>query len=92
MPTGSKPSPRQGVQWRLVAWALVGLYALAFLLLNNDKTSVNFVFFTVETRLIWLILLSMGLGAVLMFLGPHLLRRHKAGGKPEPPPSSPPSP
>ena len=43
----------------------VALYALAFLLLNDSKQSVNFVFFTVNTRLPWLILLSMALGAAL---------------------------
>jgi uncharacterized integral membrane protein len=43
----------------------LALYAVVFLLLNDERTDVSFVFFTVRTRLIWLILLSMVLGAAL---------------------------
>ena len=52
-------------RWKLVLWAVVAVYAVAFLLLNSSKQEVSFVFFSVNTRLIWLILLSMALGAVL---------------------------
>jgi hypothetical protein len=52
-------------RWKLVLWALVAIYAVAFLLLNSGKQEVSFVFFSLNTRLIWLILLSMGLGAAL---------------------------
>ena len=52
-------------RWKLILWAAVALYAVIFLLANSGKRDVNFVFFTVRTRQIWLILLSMGLGAVL---------------------------
>ena len=70
-------SPGRGLQWKLIAWVAVAVYALVFLLLNNDKTDVSFVFFTVETRLIWLILLSMGLGAFLAILGPRWWRARR---------------
>lgn len=52
-------------RWKLILWAAVALYAVIFLLANSGKRDVNFVFFTLRTRQIWLILLSMGLGAVL---------------------------
>ncbi len=52
-------------RWKLVLWAAIAIYAVAFLLLNSSKQEVSFVFFSVNTRLIWLILLSMGLGAAL---------------------------
>lgn len=74
------PAPKRPVgpaQWRLIAWAAVAVYAVAFLLLNNERTDVSFVFFTVQTRLIWLILLSMGLGAFLMYFGPRLWRSRR---------------
>lgn len=58
-------------------WAAIALYALAFLLLNDDKQTVDFVFFTVDTRLPWLILLSMGLGAALAIIGPRWWRSRK---------------
>jgi uncharacterized integral membrane protein len=61
-------------RWKLVVWAAIALYALAFLLLNDKKQSVDFVFFTVNTRLIWLILLSMALGAALAVIGPRWWR------------------
>ena len=63
------PDPASGesrsIPWRLVLGVAIALYALLFLLLNDDKQSVDFVFFTVNTRLPWLILLSMALGAAL---------------------------
>ena len=57
----------------------VALYALAFLLLNDSKQSVDFVFFTVNTRLPWLILLSMALGAVLALVVPRWWRSRRRG-------------
>ena len=65
-PRGDRPeSGTREIPWKLVAWVAVALYAVVFLLLNDERTDVSFVFFTVRTRLIWLILLSMVLGAVL---------------------------
>lgn len=64
-------------RWKLVLWAAVALYAVIFLLVNSDRQDVNFVFFTVETRQIWLILLSMALGAVLGWIGPRWWRSRK---------------
>ena len=60
-----------------MVWAAIALYALLFLVLNDKKQSVDFVFFTVNTRLIWLILLSMGLGATLAIIGPRWWRSRK---------------
>jgi len=60
-----------------VLWGAIALYALAFLLLNDKKQTVDFVFFTVNTRLIWLILLSMALGAALALVGPRWWRSRK---------------
>lgn len=65
-------------RWKLILWAVIALYAVLFLLLNSDKSDVNFVFFTVRTRLIWLILLSMGLGAVLASILPRWWRGRRA--------------
>lgn len=65
-------------RWKLILWGVIALYAILFLLLNSDKSDVNFVFFTVRTRLIWLILLSMGLGAVLASILPRWWRGRRA--------------
>ena len=58
-------------------WAGIALYAIVFLLVNDEKQSVSFVFFTVKTRLVWLILLSMALGAALAVVGPRWWRSRK---------------
>jgi hypothetical protein len=57
-----------------VAWIALALYAVIFLLVNDEKQELNFVFFTVNTRLVWLILLSMALGAGLAVVGPRWWR------------------
>jgi uncharacterized integral membrane protein len=58
-----------GVPWKLVLWGALAVYAVVFLLMNAERQDVSFVFFTVKTRLIWLILLSMAIGAVLGTVG-----------------------
>ncbi|HET7367420.1 MAG TPA: LapA family protein [Gaiella sp.] len=64
-------------RWKLVLWAIIAVYAVAFLLLNSSKQEVSFVFFSVNTRLIWLILLSMALGAVLASILPRWWRSRR---------------
>ena len=71
---GSSSSTGGIPRWKLVLWGAVAVYAVAFLLLNSSKQEVSFVFFSVNTRLIWLILLSMALGAVLGRVGPRWWR------------------
>jgi hypothetical protein len=68
------------IPWKLVAWVALAVYAVVFLLLNDERQDVSFVFFTVRTRLIWLILLSMALGAALSVVLPRWWRSRKARG------------
>ena len=75
LPPGGSPSKGEGIPWKVVLWVLVALYAVVFLLVNSEKQDVSFVFFTVKTRLIWLILLSMLLGALLATVGERWWRR-----------------
>ena len=77
-----KPSPvdrkaERAIPWKLVLWIALAIYALAFLLLNDNKQSIDFVFFTVNTRLPWLILLSMALGAGLALVLPRWWRSRR---------------
>ena len=74
---GSSSGDSRGIPWKLVLWAAIALYALLVIAFNDKKQSVDFVFFTVNTRLPWLILLSMGLGAALAVIGPRWWRRRK---------------
>ena len=72
---GGSPSKGEGIPWKVVLWVALALYAVVFLLVNSEKQDVSFVFFTVKTRLIWLILLSMLLGALLATVGERWWRR-----------------
>lgn len=76
-PPSAPPHGARAIPWKLVLWAAIALYAVLFLLLNGKKQTVNFVFFTVNTRLVWLILLSMALGAALALVGPRWWRSRK---------------
>jgi len=76
----SSSGESRDIPWKLVLWGVIALYALLFLVLNDDKQTVDFVFFTVKTRLPWLILLSMALGAALALIGPRWWRSRKNPG------------
>jgi uncharacterized integral membrane protein len=77
-PRGDRPeaAPRE-IPWKLVLWVGIAVYTLVFLLLNDERTDVSFVFFTLRTRLIWLILLSMALGAALALVAPRWWRSRR---------------
>jgi len=79
LPRGDPPSRDGGIPWKVVLWVAVAAYAVVFLLVNSEKQDVSFVFFSVRTRLIWLILLSMALGALLARFVPHWWRRRREG-------------
>lgn len=77
-PRGDRPeATSREIPWKLVAWIAIALYTVVFLLLNDERTDVSFVFFTIRTRLIWLILLSMALGAALALVLPRWWRSRK---------------
>jgi uncharacterized integral membrane protein len=73
-----KPSPpEKGSNWKPIVGAVTAIYAAVLLLLNNTQVPIRFVFFRVETSLIFLMLLSMGLGALLALFGPAWWRRRQ---------------
>ena len=76
-PADPPPKEDRGIPWKLVLGAAAALYAVVFLLTNDEKQDVSFVFFTIRTRLIWLILLSMALGALLGNVVPRWWRSRK---------------
>jgi uncharacterized integral membrane protein len=57
--------------------AALGIYALLLIVLNSKTVSVNFVFASQKTRVIFLVLLSMALGALLVWLVPRMRHEHK---------------
>lgn len=62
---------------RIIVLALIVAYAIAFVLENNKRVSVHFVFATARGSLIWLILLSVALGILLGVLLSQLYRRRR---------------
>ena len=62
---------------RLLLIVLLAAWAIAFVLENRKKVDVHFVFFTASVSLIWLILLSIGLGIVAGMLLSQLYRRRR---------------
>ncbi len=63
---------------RLIALALVIAYVIAFILQNGKHVSVHFVFTTTRVSIVWLILLSLALGAIGGILLAQLDRRRRA--------------
>ena len=62
---------------RLIALALILAYAIAFILENGKHVSVHFVFATTKVSIVWLILLSLALGAIGGILLSQLERRRR---------------
>jgi uncharacterized integral membrane protein len=78
---GKKPwqgSGPGGFSWKAIFLAALGIYAILLIIRNSNTVSVDFVFFSTHTRLIWLVLLSMALGALIMSLVPSWRRRRQA--------------
>jgi uncharacterized integral membrane protein len=73
-PGGSGPG---GLDWKAIAVVALGIYALLLIILNSKTVSVDFVFVSHKTRVIFLVLLSMALGALIMVLVPRLRRQQK---------------
>ena len=59
----------------LTTLALVVAYVIGFVVANDDEVDVNFLFTTARTSLIWVILLSLGIGVLAGVLLSQLYRR-----------------
>ena len=68
---------RQGWSWKAILLAALGIYAVLLIVLNRKTVSVDFVVFTEKTRVIWLVLLGIALGALIIWLVPRIRRRRK---------------
>jgi uncharacterized integral membrane protein len=78
-----------GLSWKAIVLAVLGIYALLLIILNSKKVSVDFVFFSAETSVFILVLLTMALGALIMWLVPRI-RQHRKERRSAPAPVSPP--
>ena len=81
---GEQPKPAtarrgRGATVRLIVLGLVAVYAILFIAFNTHHATVNFVFGSTKLSVIWVILLSIGLGVVLGLFVPQLRRRRRTG-------------
>jgi uncharacterized integral membrane protein len=60
----AKPPEKRERNWTLMVFAVVGIYALLLVILNDEKVKVNFVFFSTSIRKLVLIILCLVLGFV----------------------------
>jgi uncharacterized integral membrane protein len=78
---GIDPETRETFQprlWLIVgALALIIAYLVAFVAQNNKSVKVHFVFYTGQTSVIWLVLLSLAIGLVAGLLLSQLERRRR---------------
>ena len=78
---GIDPETRETFQPRLwlivVGLAAIVAYLVAFVAENNKSVKVHFVFYTGQTSVIWLVLLSLAVGLVVGLLLSQLERRRR---------------
>jgi uncharacterized integral membrane protein len=76
---GLDPQTSETFQPRLwvtiLALVLIVAYLIAFVAKNDAEVTVHFIFFTVRTSVIWLILLGLAIGLVVGVLVSQLERR-----------------
>lgn len=65
-PPGSTPAGG-GIPWGLVIVGSIVLYAVLFVLFNDDRVEVSFVFFSTEASLVVALALAVALGFLLGF-------------------------
>ena len=88
-PQASQPAERRGWNWKAILVLALGVYAGLLIVLNRKTVSVDFVVFTERTRVIWLVLLSIALGALIMSLVPRLRRGGRKRRRPADPADDP---
>ena len=68
----------------VIGGVLVVLWLIAFVVKNNDPVKIDFVLFSTHARLIWLLILLLGIGFLGGILGSQLYRRRgRLGGAAE---------
>jgi uncharacterized integral membrane protein len=87
MRLGKKLDQEQVEQWQphlyvvLVALVLVIAYLIAFAIENSKSISVHWVFFTVHTSLIWVIIVCLAIGILVGVALSQLYRRRRGRRK-----------
>jgi len=64
----------------LIAFVLVVAWLIAFIVKNSDRVKIDFVLFSAQTSLIWLIILLLAIGFLGGVFLSQLYRRRRSGG------------
>jgi uncharacterized integral membrane protein len=72
-----KPAAGRENQTRLIVSVVVAVLVLIFAIQNRHKVSVEFLFLDIETRMIWVIILSAIAGAIAGWLVRRSRRRRR---------------
>jgi uncharacterized integral membrane protein len=64
----------------VIGCVLIVLWLIAFIVKNNDPVKIDFVLFSAHARLIWLLILLVGIGFLGGVLGSQLYRRRRQLG------------
>lgn len=62
---GTAESGRSGPPWTLIGLIIVVVLAVIFVLTNREETTIDFLFFDVQSRVWTAIAISIGIGIVL---------------------------
>jgi len=65
----------------VIGGVLVVLWLIAFVVKNKDPVKIDFVLFSTHARLIWLLILLLGIGFVGGVFGSQLYRRRRQLGR-----------
>jgi uncharacterized integral membrane protein len=76
---GAPPAPEKDTPWKLIAFAVIAVYAILIVLFNTKDVEVSFVFFSAEISLLVLILLCVGIGFAAGYLFDQLRGRRNRG-------------
>jgi uncharacterized integral membrane protein len=74
---GAPPAPEKDTPWKLIAFAIIAVYAILIVLFNRDQVEVSFVFFSTDISLLVLILLCVGIGFAAGYLFDQLRARRR---------------
>lgn len=74
---GAPPAPEKDTPWKLIAFAVISVYAILIVLFNRKDVEVSFVFFSAEISLLVLILLCVGIGFAAGYLFDQLRGRRR---------------
>jgi uncharacterized integral membrane protein len=80
---GAPPAPEKDTPWKLIAFAVIAVYAILIVLFNRKDVEVSFVFFSAEISLLVLILLCVGIGFAAGYLFDQIRDRRKRRASPQ---------